>query len=465
MTDTQDSRPAILDAASSERPPAGADPLGGQPPRDIHFRPAAEGDTSPQASVTPISNPEAPAGSKTAQPATLRSASNHESLAGHKNGRGQSTSDTQCFPAPADSIPAGQPATDSQPSSTCGEQVPPAGASPFTPTKDAAPRLADYQYALLSMAAKEVDDLESARVAAENRLRQTIRTVADKDGEKRGFGLLPPNVCAEDDKKAIQKVIAAAKDTKCPPDGWHPGVWQLATIAARITEAEKMAIRHLEKQVKALPLGPWLAAQAGVGDKQAGRLLGAIGDPYIRPAIEHDDAPTEPARPRILSELFSYCGHGDPTRKPFSGMTQAEAKRLGNPEAKKRVRVIAMKAIQFNGEPDKNGNPRPRSPYRDVYEKAREQYATATHASECMNRSRINPNGCGIRAHPEWGEPGSPWRDGHQHQAALRLTGKAFLADLWAEAKRIHETCASGQRCRDDQTTLAAGALNPDGAP
>lgn len=350
--------------------------------------------------------------------------------------------------------PAGHHDHDTHGVTARGGQNPPATRRAAHPKVASSP--ADYH--LLAFAASAVDDLEDARVAAGNRLRQIIRTVADKDGRERGFGLLPPGVCAEDDKLAVQKVITAAAEFKRAPAFWHPAVWQLAAITGQVAGAEKAAIRHLEKQVAGLALGPWVASMCGVGAKQAGRLLGAIGDPYIRPAIEHEDAPCEPSRPRTLGDLYSYCGHGDAARRPVRGMTQAAAKQLGNPEARKRVRIIAMQVIKFTG------GGIPRSPYRDVYDEARERYAAATHATECLNRSRVHPNGCGIRAHPEWGAPGSPWRDGHQHASALRLVGKAFLADLWREAKRIHETCASGQVSRAPQSRAAAGALDEGAA-
>ena len=102
----------------------------------------------------------------------------------------------------------------------------------------------------------------------------------------------------------------------------------------------------------------------------------------------------------------------------------------------------AEKVAAATGEPDKNGMARKRSPYRDSYEDARLKYADATHDQECMNWSRYSPNGCGTRANPEWGAPGSPWRPGHQHAAALRKVGKDFLDDLWREATRLHEVPA-----------------------
>jgi hypothetical protein len=53
---------------------------------------------------------------------------------------------------------------------------------------------------------------------------------------------------------------------------------------------------------------------------------------------------------------------------------------------------------------------------------------------QCRNRIRFPAkgyNGCGIALHPEWGAPGSPWRDGHRNMDAHRVVQKALLVDLW----------------------------------
>lgn len=201
------------------------------------------------------------------------------------------------------------------------------------------------------------------------------------------------------------------------------------------------------------PLWPWLEAQGGVGEKQAARLLGAIGDPLTRPQIIRDDGTVEPARYRNVSELLSLCGHGDPARKRRSGMTQAEAKATGNPEAKKRVRLIAMSCVKLDGVPDKNGRRRALSPYRLVYDQARAENASKVHASECRNRKPYwaKPNGCGTSAHPELGEAGTPWRDGHQLGDALRKVGKQFLKDLHAEARRLAGLSGEDQASRQSE--------------
>ena len=140
------------------------------------------------------------------------------------------------------------------------------------------PLLADP---LLALAADVLGDLEKVRIANENRLRQLTRSAEDSDGETRGFGL----------------------------DEAHPDVARLAALVGMLGEAEHKATLNLQRVMRKHPLGPWVAAQKGIGEKQGARLLATIGDPYIRPEITREDGTVEPSRPRMVSELWAYCGY------------------------------------------------------------------------------------------------------------------------------------------------------------
>ena len=235
----------------------------------------------------------------------------------------------------------------------------------------------------LALAADVVDDAERTRIANENRLRQLTRSGEDSDGKERGFGL----------------------------DVTHPDVARLAALVKLLADVEHQATLNLNRLLRQHPLGPWIKAKAqkGVGDKQAARLLAIIGDPYWHQAED---------RPRLVSELWSYCGHGDPNRKLKKGMTQAELFTLGSPLAKMRVFLIATSCLKAGGH------------YADVYRDRRDQTEERTHARDCKR--------CGPSGHPALS--GSPWSKAHQHADALRIVGKEFLRDLWAESKRLHET-------------------------
>lgn len=259
-------------------------------------------------------------------------------------------------------------------------------------TSDPTPVLADP---LLALAADVLDDLERVRIANENRLRQLTRTAEDSDGEERGFGLTLD----------------------------HPDVARLGVLVEALKAAEVQATKNLQYRMKHHPLGPWVKQAKGVGEKQAARLLAAIGDPYWNDL--HD-------RPRLVSELWSYAGYGDAARQ----VRQRGVKANWSDDAKKRAHLVAKSIVKAGG------------PYREVYDAAREKYDGALHVTECKR--------CGPAGKPAL--PGSELSLGHQHGRALRAVCKEVLRDLWREAKRLHEL--PGDHWRGD-----AHGSNVSGAP
>lgn len=260
---------------------------------------------------------------------------------------------------------------------------------------------------LLALAADVLDDLERVRIANENRLRQLTRDTTDADGEERGFGLTLD----------------------------HPDVARLAAIVTALGQAEHDAELQLARRMRAHPLGPWVAAQKGVGDKQGARLLASIGDPYIRPEIVRKDGTVEPARPRLVSELWAYCGHHVPDGA-------AARHRRGtvsnwNETARMRVHLIAEKTVMMLRRPC--GRPDGQAwadhtpdcacgPWRREYDAGRRQYVGAVHTTPCHR--------CGPAGHPA--AAGSPLSDAHAHGRAVRLVAKCLLRELWREAGRLH---------------------------
>lgn len=292
------------------------------------------------------------------------------------------------------------------------EQFPPGRAMGMSPPAVlGTPVLADPTLALL---AEILDDLERTRIANENRLRQLTRTADDSDGEQRGFGL------TED----------------------HPDVARLAGIVAGLAKLEHDSTLNLQRAMRGHALGPWVKAQVGIGDKQAARLLAAIGDPYFN---------TLHGRPRTVSELWAYSGlhvvpggrsstanqvtpaagdsdlltgqlaHGalaDPAGEdqacdPGRDASDAQSIRVGvaakrrkgqksnwSNAAKMRAHLIAQSCIK-----------QARSPYRATYD-ARRTHTAVTHPD---------------------------WTAGHSHNDALRITAKAVLRDLWRESRRLHD--------------------------
>jgi hypothetical protein len=407
VTITQTTRPARVSAATKVHPPAGSiDSLNGQNSGDAHDSPAVEGQTSPQAIVVATPRAVSPAGSNAS--------------------RSQAGSDANMGFAAADNFPGGHLSHGTHNATAAGDQAPvpairdtaPSTASPVqdqappaakdVATSSEAPLLADP---FLALAADMLDDLEEVRKANENRLRQLTRGEDDydKDGSnERGFGL-------DLTHPAVARAAAMVKAFLCD-----------SKVVVKLTGGEKTprgkncclehgAEKNLVAHLRTHPLGPWIDAQLGIGPKQGARLLAALGDPYMRPEVEREDGTFEPSRPRRgPAELCAYAALGDPARKRRHGMSQAEAKALGKPEAKMRAWNIAVSML-------KAGN-------REVYDKRKAATLGRLHDKECVR--------CGPSGKPA--PVGTPLSDAHRHADALRIVSKWVVKELFREARRIH---------------------------
>lgn len=182
----------------------------------------------------------------------------------------------------------------------------------------------------------------------------------------------------------------------------------------------------------------WQKASPGIGEHLLARLLGVIGDPCLATPYHWEGGgetrrlvADEPFR-RSISQLWSYCGVGDPERRRKKGQTAEEAMAAGIPLAKSILYLLAQSCVKAEGGEYVPATGRykgrtivvARSPYRDVYDKARAQYADREHAKLCP--------ACGPKGKPA--KVGSPWSAAHQHAAALRKVSKEILRDLWIAA-------------------------------
>ena len=296
----------------------------------------------------------------------------------HPHGHGKH--EPQTAVAVVGHIPAGDHrARESQSKTVSGAQLPTPGQS----SRDAQQAIARGGWLrdpVLGILADVLDDLEKVRIANENRVRQLTRTEADSDGEERGFGLTLDN----------------------------PMVKKLVTSVEALAQAEKDATANLQKAMKAHPLGPWVKSQAGVGEKQAARLLATIGDPFWNDL--HD-------RPRTVSELWAFCGYA-----VHDG--HAQARRRGersnwSADAKMRTYLISVSCVKQSAE---------KSKYRRVYDEGRAKYADAVHPHDCKR--------CGPAGKPALA--GSPLSAGHQHNRAIRLISKELLKDLWIASRDLY---------------------------
>lgn len=325
-------------------------------------------------------------------------------------------------------FPDGRGRCDAHPSGAVGEHSPPVPANHNASPNVQSPVLASNPWAdsnalLLAFLAEALDDIERTRNATASRLRQLTRAEADADGEERGFGLTlnHPQVAAVASMlRAIKHDDNVLKDLGHPANAIRPRDETGKLLSPACACLECTAIRNLQKELRAHPLGPWVKGMKGVGEKQAARLLGTIGDPYWN---------TLHGRPRLVSELWQYAGHGDPNRSKRRRGQVVEY----SPDAKKRTWLIAAKCVTFIDKTTCADGAHAEectcSPYRVVYDTRKAATAERVHATECVR--------CGPSGHPAGF--GTPWSDGHRHADALRVTGKEILKDLWRESKRIHE--------------------------
>lgn len=173
-------------------------------------------------------------------------------------------------------------------------------------------------------------------------------------------------------------------------EGLHQSEHQMALL-----------LRRTFRRVVEPEIVGWQAATIGIGEHMLARLLGVIGHPVHTKVHEWQGEGenrvlvVKGEMERRVSDLWSYCGHGDPTRRKRKGMTAEEAFALGNPRAKMLVHLMAEACLKAKA----------RSPYGPVYDWARAKYEDRD------------------------------WTPLHQHNAALRLVGKEILRDLWTVAR------------------------------
>jgi hypothetical protein len=305
----------------------------------------------------------------------------------------------------------------------------------------------------LSGLAALVSDLEKVRIAIDNRIRILTATLPDDDGVMRGFAL--------------------------PAD--HPSVKRLSTSSQKVSDSEKHATTQLRAAMRQHPLWTGFGKDAkGVGEKQLARLLGAIGDPYIRTlpashsitdtqegsaggtlsptqAIEpssperrtpgseptsslpaNEGAPPENSPPgaglipRTVSQLWAYCGLHTLPADPRSDDTQIPFVGGASPSPQAKADTSPTKSSP-------GGNQAAR----------RQKGVKANWSTEAKMRAHLIATSC-IKhdgpyrdvydrrrertaiTHPDW-------TPGHSHNDALRITAKTILKDLWRAARTHHQ--------------------------
>jgi hypothetical protein len=250
---------------------------------------------------------------------------------------------------------------------------------------------------------------------------------------------------------------------------------QFATQLAAMKAAEhqiQLGMGGCYRRVVPAGVREWQQSMFGIGPHLLARLLGALGHPRIAtPYHWEGEGENRKLIPDLMFErsvrqLWSYCGHGDATRKRRKGMTADEAFALGSPRCKMLTHLLAEATIKCRLEPIH-------------YPSANEDAAEPTTSSD-QPRTHPEPDfvAAGLGSSPEqpmpitaasstsaardssaeqptWstpairgpaarryrsvyetrrahtGETQPDWTAGHSHNDALRIVGKHILADLW----------------------------------
>jgi hypothetical protein len=374
----------------------------------------------------------------------------------HDPGTSQSVRDNQHVRAGAGLTP---PPTNDQ-------AIPPADPSAGAPTPPPAMRNArpngepPVVDPFLFVHATIHSDLEKARIAMDNRVRILTTDKPDDDGVMRGFGLTEA----------------------------HPDVARVAGIAQALAALENDAKLGMGRALRRSAIWPWVKAQRGLGEKQIGRLLSAIGDPFWHPQTFNENGTVRhPEGPRTVSQLWAYCGdhvlpadhspadtrsgfvsgHTPPASQPSSDIQSASAggAQSGDPGQRSRETPAADAGVAAKRRKGQRANWSTDAKTRAylVAESCLKQIDTgcrdgdqAKHAEGCRcSPYRIKYDARRARTavtHPEW-------TAGHSHTDGLRVAGKEILKDLWREAKRLHNSGAS-QHSHDTHVGVAGAGID-----
>jgi hypothetical protein len=183
----------------------------------------------------------------------------------------------------------------------------------------------------------------------------------------------------------------------------------------------------------------WVTGIPGIASGELfPRLLGLLGHPRVAIPWRWEDRVLVPAGEpyeRTVRELWSYCGCGDPERVPGKNASREELLAAGK---RRQVRPLLYTFSSYLVLMHTRSEAVAGSKFYKICVEAKQAAQGNVHERQCQNHKRppMRSNGCGTVAHPEWGEPGSPWRPGHIDMHAHRIVHKEFLRELWVVSGR-----------------------------
>jgi len=255
----------------------------------------------------------------------------------------------------------------------------------------------------VQLAADVLDDLERVRMAN-----------AARYGALTGF--TPDGKPWKPDKDEVVRSAGMAPD--------HPAAVRFLSIFDALKTIEADAVKGLEKAMAAHPMGAWVKAQRGLGMKQAGRLLAAIGDPYWR--FDTD-------APRTVSALWAYSGLHVADGKAVK--RQKGVKSNWSTNAKTRAYLCAESCLKQLDRACKGGGE------TQADEASTSAAAPPQHTDDCRcSPFRVAYDRRRAATAPELRDAAGleAWTLGHRHTDAMRYASKEILKAFWIEARRLH---------------------------
>ena len=252
--------------------------------------------------------------------------------------------------------------------------------------------------------------------------------------------------------RAVSECLTDAKKARVSADNRaeRGGVGDLfdrepiAGPAHALEEAYKKMLLNRYEEIVPAHVRAWAETIPGLASGPLfPRMIGVIGDPRTAVPYRRDKddkgkmilVPDGDPYPRTVRQLWQYCGCGDPRTRPVQMVlghspSQAEKLRGGRrTTVLPLLRTFSDYTVRMHNRSDAVRN----GPYYATYLAAKADAESNVHEFTCQNKKRppFGSDGCGTVLHPEWGEPGSPWRPGHVNAHGHRLVWKAFLKDLW----------------------------------
>lgn len=299
----------------------------------------------------------------------------------------------------------------------------------------------------VALAAASVDDVENVRKAAGSRY-GALTGLTPAGGNKIHLGV-PFEDLTADDKWTPDK---DGEDRSFHLDATDPHAVRQLAVWNGLVGVEEDAIKALEATMKQHPLGAWVKSQRGIGLKQAGRMLAALGDPYWRREMEYTltvtDAATGeetttvmrtvPEGPRRVGALWAYAGLHvlDAPEDAPEGVTGVAARRRKgvrsnwSTELKTRAYLVATSCVKQLAKPCHK--------VAEVDGQPVERYTVVHEVAECRcSPFRVAYDERRMHTAVTWaGRDGMS--DGHMHSDGLRVASKKILKELWREARRLH---------------------------